>query len=268
VKRDGGADPASKPKGKAPPPVPTAAKPKPKAEAEAEAAAPAAKPAAKLSAADEAAAHSKAHQKWILDTLEKHGGACSYAVLVEVGEAHQCDTVGAMLKILKRRKVIDFPGMFLMWPMHRDAVVALKGEAGDRPAKRDLPPRTLSQVKRDSKDAAPKGKAPPPAPAAAAVVHEAKGLFDALEDSDGDEDDGAGGGGGGGGEDAEIARLRRRSNTAEAAALAAEAAALQAERDARDAEKAAIIEPALAKSSSGKGLFDSDSDSSGGGLFD
>ena len=45
---------------------------------------------------------------------------------VEVGEEHHCDTTGAMLKILKNRKTIDFPGMFLMWPMHKDAIVSIK----------------------------------------------------------------------------------------------------------------------------------------------
>ena len=52
--------------------------------------------------------HSKAHQKWILNTLQANNGKCSYEKLVEVGEEHQCDTVGAMLKILKNRKLIHF----------------------------------------------------------------------------------------------------------------------------------------------------------------
>jgi hypothetical protein len=31
---------------------------------------------------------------------------CTYEEIVEEGEKHQCDTVGAMLKILKNRKVV------------------------------------------------------------------------------------------------------------------------------------------------------------------
>eukprot|EP00729_Bicosta_minor_P003950 gene3950-245_t len=56
-----------------------------------------------MSAAEEAAALSKAHKKWMIDCLrESEGNACSYEKIVEVGEEKQCDTVGAMLKLLKR----------------------------------------------------------------------------------------------------------------------------------------------------------------------
>lgn len=92
-----------------------------------------------MSAADESKRMSQQHQRWIVDALKEQGGACPYNHLVEVGEQHQCDTVGAMLKILKnrwesaprrvplikRRKVIDFKGQFLMYPMHKDEVVTL-----------------------------------------------------------------------------------------------------------------------------------------------
>ena len=81
-----------------------------------------------LTAAQQAAEHSKAHQKWILDTLKANGGKCTYERLVEVGEEHQCDTVGAMLKILKNRKEITYKQMFLMYPMHKDEVVSLVGD--------------------------------------------------------------------------------------------------------------------------------------------
>ena len=33
----------------------------------------------------------------------------------QVGEEKQCDTVGAMLKLLKRDGVVDFNGQFLMY---------------------------------------------------------------------------------------------------------------------------------------------------------
>eukprot|EP00954_Amorphochlora_amoebiformis_P000202 17364-Amorphochlora_amoeboformis.AAC.2 len=74
----------------------------------------------------EAKKHSQKHQKWIVETLKEHKGKCTYEVLVEVGEKHHCDTVGAMLKILKKRKVIYFKQMFLMYPMHKNEVVELK----------------------------------------------------------------------------------------------------------------------------------------------
>ena len=63
---------------------------------------------ASLSAADEAKRMSSAHQAWIIDTLETHGGKCTYGCLVEVGEEHQCDTVGSMIKYLKNKKVRYF----------------------------------------------------------------------------------------------------------------------------------------------------------------
>eukprot|EP00946_MAST-07B_sp_MAST-7B-sp1_P000332 g332.t1 len=55
-------------------------------------------------AADEAKRMSRLHQAWIVDTLESHGGSCTYGKLVEVGEEHQCDTVGSMIKYLKSKK--------------------------------------------------------------------------------------------------------------------------------------------------------------------
>mmetsp|Transcript_25231 Transcript_25231/g.44860 ORF Transcript_25231/g.44860 Transcript_25231/m.44860 type:complete len:91 (-) Transcript_25231:93-365(-) len=82
-------------------------------------------------AAAEAKKLSQGHQKWIIDTLKEHKGNCTYEVLVEVGEKHHCDTVGAQLKILKKRKVIGFKQMFLMYPMHKDEVVTLKKENYD-----------------------------------------------------------------------------------------------------------------------------------------
>ena len=60
-----------------------------------------------------------------MDTLAEHGGKATYEVIVEVGETKHCDTVGAMLKILKNRKVITFEGQFLMYPMHKDAEITL-----------------------------------------------------------------------------------------------------------------------------------------------
>ena len=52
-------------------------------------------------------------------------------VLVEEGEKHHCDTLGAMLKSLKNKKVIEFNQMFLMYPMHKDEIVTLKRENFD-----------------------------------------------------------------------------------------------------------------------------------------
>merc|ERR1711916_387082 len=75
--------------------------------------------------AEESKVMSQNHQKWILDTLNESGGSCTYEKLVEVGEEHHCDTVGAMLKILKNRKVINYSQMFLMYPMHKDEEVTI-----------------------------------------------------------------------------------------------------------------------------------------------
>lgn len=68
---------------------------------------------------------SKMHQAWIIDTLEQHGGTCTYGELVEVGEEMQCDTVGSMIKYLKNKKVITFGPGYLMFPMHAKEVVEL-----------------------------------------------------------------------------------------------------------------------------------------------
>merc|ERR1711916_118334 len=80
----------------------------------------------KMADAAEAQKMSKNHQQWMIETLKEHNGSCSYEVIVEVGETKHCDTVGAMLKILKNKKVIDFNGLFLMYPMHKDEVITLK----------------------------------------------------------------------------------------------------------------------------------------------
>eukprot|EP00465_Bigelowiella_longifila_P007617 CAMPEP_0185264028 /NCGR_PEP_ID=MMETSP1359-20130426/17051_1 /TAXON_ID=552665 /ORGANISM="Bigelowiella longifila, Strain CCMP242" /LENGTH=90 /DNA_ID=CAMNT_0027851983 /DNA_START=18 /DNA_END=290 /DNA_ORIENTATION=- len=82
-------------------------------------------------AAKEAKQLSQKHQKWIIDTLKEEKGSCKYDKLVEVGEEHHCDTVGAMLKILKKKKVIKFKPIFLMYPMHKEEVVTLLKEDFD-----------------------------------------------------------------------------------------------------------------------------------------
>lgn len=75
--------------------------------------------------ADEAKRMSKQHQKWMLDFLKENSGVVKYGTLVEEGEKHACDTVGAMLKILKSKNVIDYEGAFLMFPMHKDQDIKL-----------------------------------------------------------------------------------------------------------------------------------------------
>ena len=47
-----------------------------------------------------------------------------------VGEEHECDTVGAMLKILKKRKKIRYDRPFLMYPHHKNDIIALKSYKG------------------------------------------------------------------------------------------------------------------------------------------
>ena len=113
--------------------------------------------------AEKAAAHSKAHQKWILDTLKESGGECTYEKLVEVGEEHQCDTVGAMLKILKNRKLIHFKQMFLMYPMHKDEIVKLKKVDGEE---KDIVSKTSNLSLAPTKKL---GKSEAPAPASFTV---------------------------------------------------------------------------------------------------
>jgi len=76
--------------------------------------------------AEEALHISHGHQKMILDCLKSNGGSCSYQILVDEGEKYHCDTLGAMLKSLKKKKVIEFDQMFLMYPMHKDEVITLK----------------------------------------------------------------------------------------------------------------------------------------------
>eukprot|EP00037_Helgoeca_nana_P018563 m.177547 g.177547 ORF g.177547 m.177547 type:complete len:93 (-) comp24491_c1_seq1:1491-1769(-) len=73
----------------------------------------------------EAKAASVAHMKWMVAALNANGGKCTYEEIVEEGEKHQCDTVGAMLKILKNRKVVKYEQVFLMYPMHKDEVIEI-----------------------------------------------------------------------------------------------------------------------------------------------
>ena len=110
--------------------------------------------------AAEAAAFSKAHKKWIVEYLnECDGKSCTYEDIVKRGEGetrvegsgketkyhqdntlHQryqyeltaddkhCDTLGAMLKLLKKEKALHFDGMFLMYDMHWPAVITLTAD--------------------------------------------------------------------------------------------------------------------------------------------
>ena len=52
-----------------------------------------------MSDAAEAKLMSQAHMRWMVATLQSEGGKCTYEKLVEVGEEHHCDTVGALLKV-------------------------------------------------------------------------------------------------------------------------------------------------------------------------
>ncbi|KEG13070.1 hypothetical protein DQ04_01231050 [Trypanosoma grayi] len=78
--------------------------------------------------AEEAKAISAFHQRWIVDTLKERGDSCTYEELVKVGEEKQCDTLGAMLRVLKGRKIVAYDEPFLMYPMHKDHVVNLIGD--------------------------------------------------------------------------------------------------------------------------------------------
>ncbi|MES1922113.1 hypothetical protein MHBO_003628 [Bonamia ostreae] len=68
---------------------------------------------------------SQGYQKLIIDVLKEKGGSCSYEELVKEAEKQHCDSLGAMLKILKNKNVITFSQVFLMYPMHKDEIVTL-----------------------------------------------------------------------------------------------------------------------------------------------
>ena len=74
---------------------------------------------------DEAKKISVEHQKWMIQILKDHNGQCIYEDIVLEGERRHCDTVGALLKILKGKKAIDYSQMFLMYPMHKNEVIKL-----------------------------------------------------------------------------------------------------------------------------------------------
>ena len=54
-----------------------------------------------MPAASEASAILKIHKVWMVELLKENSGSCSYEAMVAKGEEKHCDTVGAMLKILK-----------------------------------------------------------------------------------------------------------------------------------------------------------------------
>ena len=76
--------------------------------------------------ADEAKAISRAHKVWIMAfTKEQPELQCKYDDVVQEGEKHHCDTLGAMLKLMKRDKVLAYDQQFLMYPMHKDEIITL-----------------------------------------------------------------------------------------------------------------------------------------------
>ena len=48
------------------------------------------------------------NQKWIIELINEHGGSTTYGEIQEEGERRESDTVGAMINVLKRKKVITF----------------------------------------------------------------------------------------------------------------------------------------------------------------
>ena len=104
--------------------------------------------------ADEAKAASLAHKRWILEFMKQQPDMkCSYDAIVTrrrsieerrehgrtaIGQMSATprsaaltpptragDTLAAMLKLLKRDKVLAYKQMFLMYPMHKDGEVTL-----------------------------------------------------------------------------------------------------------------------------------------------
>jgi hypothetical protein len=74
---------------------------------------------------EEAKRMSVDHQKWMIQCLKDNNGSATYETIVVEGEKHHCDTVGALLKILKGKKAIDYDGLFLMYPVHKNQVIKL-----------------------------------------------------------------------------------------------------------------------------------------------
>merc|ERR1719242_523146 len=60
--------------------------------------------------------------------MQKDDKSVSYGDLVDYMERFHCDTVGAMLKILKKRKVVSYQQIFLMYPMHKEEMIKLECE--------------------------------------------------------------------------------------------------------------------------------------------
>ena len=62
-----------------------------------------------------------------------------YHIITSVGETHECDTVGAMLKILKKKKKIQYDRPFLMYPHHKNDVIKLTSHTGSSSATEGTP---------------------------------------------------------------------------------------------------------------------------------
>ena len=75
--------------------------------------------------------------RWMLQLLKDKDGKCTYEEIVQMGEEKACDTVGAMLKILKNAKKIRYDRPFLMYPHHKNDMICLKSYkgSGDAPKK-------------------------------------------------------------------------------------------------------------------------------------
>jgi hypothetical protein len=89
----------------------------------------------------------------ILATLEKHGGTCTFQVIMDVAEEHHCDVASAALTSLKRKNKVDYEGMMLLLPRDADIVITTGGGSGGG----TLAPAPAPAPK-------PKPKPPPPAP--------------------------------------------------------------------------------------------------------
>lgn len=64
--------------------------------------------------AAEAKEISRKHKKWILQLLKDNDGEVTCKVMFQHGEQHHCDSLGALLRVLKAKdKAIDFEGIFL-----------------------------------------------------------------------------------------------------------------------------------------------------------
>lgn len=93
----------------------------------------------------------RAKNNVILATLEKHGGTCTFQVIMDVAEEVHCDVASAALTSLKRKNKVDYEGMMLLLPKDADVVITMGAGGGAAAAA----PAPKAKAKVDVPKAAP-----------------------------------------------------------------------------------------------------------------